>query len=69
MMIDLPPHIEKIVINQALAKNITVSALIEQWAKQANVSLLDFFRQHAQTDVFTDIEDPVAYQRALRDEW
>ncbi|QMT30731.1 MULTISPECIES: hypothetical protein [Alysiella] len=68
MVIDLPPHIEQMVLNQALARNISVSALIEQWAKQDDMLLIDFFKQNPPIDAFADI-DPVAYQRAVRDEW
>lgn len=70
MIIDLPPHIEQVIIAKAQAEHISVADLITKWAKQ-------------ETDVNPMIEavmklepsaemkkiDAVALQREWRNEW
>lgn len=68
MIIDVPPHIEQMIIAKAQSQNLSVADLITQWAKDDDVLLTDFFASLPKIDVFDGI-DPVAYQRALRDEW
>ncbi|MDO4700922.1 MAG: hypothetical protein Q4A69_09625 [Moraxella sp.] len=68
MIIDIPPHIEQMIIAKAQSQNLSVADLITQWATDDDVLLTDFFASLPKIDVFDEI-DPVAYQRALRDEW
>lgn len=71
MLIELPPHIEELIIAQAKSEQLSVVELIGKWAsqnKQDDVLLTDFFKQQPPIDAFKTI-DPVAYQRAMRDEW
>lgn len=71
MLIELPPHIEQMVIAQAQSEQLSVAQLIEKWAiqdKKDDVLLTDFFKKQPPIDAFNSI-DPVAYQRAMRDEW
>lgn len=71
MLIELPPHIEELIITQAKTEQLSVVELIGKWAnqnKKDDVLLTDFFKQQPPIDAFKTI-DPVAYQRAMRDEW
>ncbi|WP_066801794.1 hypothetical protein [Moraxella oblonga] len=71
MLIELPPHIEQLVIAKAQSEQLSVIELIEKWAsenKKDDVLLTDFFKKQPPIEAFNGI-DPVAYQRAMRDEW
>lgn len=71
MLIELPPHIERMVIAKAKSEQLSVAELIEKWVsqdKKDDVLLTDFFKKQPPIDAFKGI-DPVAYQRAMRDEW
>ncbi|QMT30329.1 hypothetical protein [Alysiella filiformis] len=65
LTLDLPPHIEQAIIHQA--QGVSINELITRWAKQDDVLLTDFFKTTSQIAAFENT-DPVAYQRAMRDE-
>ncbi|MDO4896322.1 MAG: hypothetical protein Q3971_03070 [Moraxella sp.] len=70
MILDLPPNIEQIIITQAKEQGMTA----EQWVSHAvhahakPVSVADFFENTKPLASFKNI-DPLAYQKAVRDEW
>lgn len=77
MIIDLPPHIERVIIQQAQIQGISISELISQKFSQVNLIeqdeiksspdmlVTDFFKQFSSNQVFHHI-DPVEYQREIR---
>lgn len=77
MIIDLPPHIERVIIQQAQIQGISISELISQKFSQVNLIeqdtiesspdmlVTDFFKQFSSNQVFQNI-DPVEYQREIR---
>lgn len=73
MIIDLPPHIEQVIIQQAQIQGISISELISQKFSQVNLIeqdtiesspdmlVTDCFKQFSSNQVFQNI-DPVEYQ-------
>lgn len=71
MIIDLPVHIENLIIAQAKSKQISVSDLIGNWAKQEQYQsnpMIEAVMSLPKSDSFDDY-DMVALQRQWRDEW
>lgn len=65
-MLELPPHIEQVLIERAEQQGISVAQmLVQDYAPNAKVT--DLFADTPTLPIFQGI-DPVAYQRALRDD-
>lgn len=69
MLIELPPHIEQIIISQAQIQGVSVAELISQkFETPTQNPMIEAVMALEPSDNFKNI-DAVALQRELRDEW
>lgn len=69
MLIDLPPHIEQIIISQAQIQGISVAEfIIQKVANETPNPMIEAVMALEPSQSFKEV-DAVALQRELRDEW